>query len=89
VLLCEAAMQAGGVLIGILHPSNDSRVPVVARMNDVRFRRAVRPGETVDLEVELAEHVAEAYYMKAKILCGGQLAARFDFTCMRATIAEA
>ena len=52
--LCEAAMQAGAVLLASqLVPPGDDRVPVATRMNDVRFKRMVRPGDTVEIEVEL------------------------------------
>ena len=46
VLLCEAAMQCGAILICPLVKGEraGARVPVVTRMNDVRFKRIVRPG---------------------------------------------
>src|SRR5437773_12389164 len=53
VLLCEAAMQAGAILIAGDVPADG--VPVAARMNDVRFKRMVRPGETIEMEVELTD----------------------------------
>ncbi len=34
-------------------------MPVAARMNDVRFKRMVRPGENIRMEVELIERMAE------------------------------
>ncbi len=39
-------MQAGAVLVAPQMPQ-DGRMPVVARMQDVRFKRIVKPGETV------------------------------------------
>jgi len=45
VLLCEAAMQAGAVLLAQHLDATDEQVPVAARMQDVRFKRMVRPGE--------------------------------------------
>jgi 3-hydroxyacyl-[acyl-carrier-protein] dehydratase len=86
VLLCEAAMQAGAILVAPLLPPHDNRVPVVARMQDVRFKRMVRPGETITIEVELTDRLQDAFYMRAKVGCEGQLAARFEFT---ATLAPA
>lgn len=79
VLLCEAGMQAGAVLLSKIIEPNRAGVPVAARLNDVRFKRMVRPGETIEIEAELVERLAEAYFLKAKITCGGQLAARFEF----------
>jgi 3-hydroxyacyl-[acyl-carrier-protein] dehydratase len=84
VLLCEAAMQAGAVLLSD-KMAGDGRVPVATRMNDVRFKRMVRPGETVDIEVELKERMADAFFLTAKVTCGGKLATRFEFACTMAS----
>lgn len=88
VLLCEAAMQAGAVLLSSFM-TGDGRVPVAARINDVRFKRMVRPGDTIELEVELTERVAGAFYLAAKVTCGGKLTVRFEFTCTMAETAAA
>jgi len=82
VLLCEAAMQAGAVLLSRrLADEMRGRVPVATRMNDVRFKRMVRPGETIRMEVELVERLADAFFLKAKSTVDGKLAVRFDFAC--------
>ena len=31
-------------------------------MNDVRFKRVVKPGETIDMEVEMVEKTSKAWY---------------------------
>lgn len=79
VLLCEAGMQAGAVLLSKVVDQDKAGVPVATRLNDVRFKRMVRPGQSIDIEVELIERLAEAYFLKAKVTCGGQVAARFEF----------
>jgi 3-hydroxyacyl-[acyl-carrier-protein] dehydratase len=81
VLLCEAAMQAGAVLLAQHVPSADGRVPVATRMNDVRFKRMVKPGDTIDIEVELGERLADAFFLVGKVTCQGKLAVRFEFAC--------
>lgn len=81
VILCEAAMQAGAILLSQHHPLLAGSVPVAARMNDVRFKRMVKPGETIEMEVELTHRVTKAWFLTAKVTCGGQVAARFEFTC--------
>ena len=80
VVLCECAMQAGGVLLARKVDSNTG-VPVATRMNNVKFRRMVRPGETVDIHVELAEQLANAYFLKAKVQCEAKTAVQFEFAC--------
>jgi len=84
VLLCEAAMQAGAVLLAKVVADNPDRVPVVSRMNNVKFKAMVRPGDTVDLEVELTEQLAGAFFMKAKVVLDGKPAVTFDFACKMA-----
>jgi 3-hydroxyacyl-[acyl-carrier-protein] dehydratase len=88
VLLCEAAMQAGAVLLFRDDPLAMGGIPVTARMNDVRFKRMIRPGETIEMEVELTDQVWKAWYLRAKVTCGGQLAARFEFSCAIAPTGE-
>lgn len=81
VLLCEAAMQAGAVLLSQQVADKPGHVPVATRANNVQFRKMVRPGDTIELEVELVEQVAAAFFMKARVLLAGQLAARLEFAC--------
>jgi 3-hydroxyacyl-[acyl-carrier-protein] dehydratase len=88
VLLCEAAMQAGAVLLAEAVPDLSEGLPVAARMRDVRFKRIVRPGETVDIEVKLTDQLANAWIMQATVKCGDQLAVRLEFTCAIARTPE-
>ncbi len=84
VLLCEAAMQAGAVLLSA-HAGDKPGVPVATRMNDVRFKQMVRPGDTIDIEVTLNERLADAFFLTASVRSAGKLAVRFDFACMLTT----
>jgi 3-hydroxyacyl-[acyl-carrier-protein] dehydratase len=84
VLLCEAAMQAGAVLLSKYAGEGQGCVPVVTRMNNVKFKSMVRPGDTVDLEVELVERMADAFFMDAKVTVDGKVAVTFDFACKMA-----
>jgi 3-hydroxyacyl-[acyl-carrier-protein] dehydratase len=89
VLLCEAAMQAGATLLSQSNGGSHDKMPVVTRINDVRFKRIVRPGETIDIEVHLREKLSDAFYFDAKVTCEGKVAVRFDFACMLAAQGEA
>ncbi|MCA9103557.1 MAG: 3-hydroxyacyl-ACP dehydratase FabZ family protein [Pirellulales bacterium] len=84
VILCEAAMQAGAVLLS--RRVSGEGVPVATRMNDVRFKRIVEPGETVDIEVTLDDELGGAFYLTGRVSVGGKLAARLSFAC---TLTEA
>jgi len=87
VLLCEAALQAGAILLAKSMADKPGHVPVVTRMNEVRFKRMVRPGETILLHVELTERLADAFFLKAKVTVDGQTAVRFEFACASAKVA--
>lgn len=80
IILCECAMQAGAILLADF-ASADSGVPVATRLNDVKFKRIVKPGESIDIAVTLDERLADAFFLTAKITCGGKLATRFQFAC--------
>jgi 3-hydroxyacyl-[acyl-carrier-protein] dehydratase len=84
VLLCEAAMQAGAVLLAKLVADNLDYVPVVSRMNNVKFKTMIRPGDTVTLEVRLTEQLAGAFFLNAKVTVGKRTAVTFDFACKMA-----
>ena len=84
VLLCEAAMQAGAVLLAKVVADAPDRVPVVSRMNNVKFKHMVRPGDTVTLVIKLTEQMAGAFFMDAKVLLIGKVAVTFDFACKMA-----
>jgi 3-hydroxyacyl-[acyl-carrier-protein] dehydratase len=84
VLLCEAAMQAGAVLLAKYAAQSSGGVPVATRMNNVKFKTMVRPGDTVILDVKLTEQMAGAFFMDAKVTVGGKTAVTFDFACKMA-----
>jgi 3-hydroxyacyl-[acyl-carrier-protein] dehydratase len=84
VLLCEAAMQAGAILLSRFVDPGAGGVPVATRINDVRFKRMVLPGETIQMEVDLVERLSDAFFLKAKVSCAGKVAVRFEFACTMA-----
>ena len=84
VLLVEAAMQAGAVLLARFAAESPGGVPVATRINNVKFKTMVRPGDTIELEVELIERMADAFFLNAKVTNGGKVAVTFDFACKMA-----
>jgi 3-hydroxyacyl-[acyl-carrier-protein] dehydratase len=84
VLLLESAMQAGAVLLAKLVDDARDKVPVVTRINNVKFKLMVRPGESIDLDVTLKEQLAGAFFMDAAVLLHGKTAATFEFACKMA-----
>jgi 3-hydroxyacyl-[acyl-carrier-protein] dehydratase len=81
VILCECCLQSGAILLAQFTPQDGSVVPVATRIDGAKFKRMVRPGETVDIEVSLNDVVSNAYFMTGKVTVDGKLAARLDFAC--------
>ena len=88
VLLCEAAMQAGAVLLASKIGSVNGKVPVATRANNVQFKRIVRPGDTIEIEAELTDEVSGAFYLTGLIKVDGKLAVRLEFACTLAEVAR-
>ncbi|MCL4111005.1 UNVERIFIED_CONTAM: hypothetical protein GTU68_053202 [Idotea baltica] len=84
VLQQEACFQGGAVLIAKTADMSDGKVPVITRVNNVQFRRMVRPGDTIEVTVELTEQLSNAFYMKAKVTVEGKVTARLEFVATAA-----
>ncbi|MBU0964817.1 MAG: beta-hydroxyacyl-ACP dehydratase [Proteobacteria bacterium] len=89
VILCEAVFQAGALLISELirqdnigkNNSAAQGVPVLTRINSAKFKREVKPGEIITLEVTLKEQVGTAWFLKGKVMVHGKTAVKVDFAC--------
>jgi 3-hydroxyacyl-[acyl-carrier-protein] dehydratase len=85
VILCEAAMQAGAVLLSS-QVTQGERVPVAGRLKDVKFKKMVRPGETILIEATLNERVQDAFFLSAKVTMEGKLAVTLNFVVTMAAM---
>lgn len=83
VILCECALQSGAILLAA-RGTDPAAVPVATRLDGVKFKRMVRPGDTIDIAVTLNEVVSNAAFLTGKITVDGKLAARLDFACATA-----
>ncbi|MDD2714686.1 MAG: 3-hydroxyacyl-ACP dehydratase FabZ [Candidatus Wallbacteria bacterium] len=81
VLLCEAMFQAGAALLALKLPEMPEGIPAVTRVNNVKFKKLVRPGDELQIEAQFLEKIANAYLFKGKIRVGETIAAACDFTC--------
>lgn len=88
VILCESAMQCGAVLLA-QHMQGLRGAPVATRLNDVKFKQMVRPGDVTEIEVTLNERLADTFFLSAKTTCNGKVAIRFDFACTMAEMSKA
>lgn len=78
VLLQEAAFQSGALLMTYLKP--DSELGVVSRVQDVKFKNFVKPGDLLEMEVTLDENIANAFYMKGRTKVNGKVVMAISFT---------
>ncbi len=81
VIQCECCLQAGAILLSRHTPTGNGVVPVATRMDNVKFKRMIRPGDSVLVDVTLNERVGTAFFLTGKVLLDGKVAARLDFAC--------
>ncbi|MCA9138843.1 MAG: beta-hydroxyacyl-ACP dehydratase [Planctomycetales bacterium] len=81
VIQCECCLQAGAVLLHPYMKDAAGSVPVATRIDTAKFKRMVRPGDTVEIHVTLNEQLSNAFYLTGKMLVDGKLAMRLDFAC--------
>ncbi|MDR2438981.1 MAG: 3-hydroxyacyl-ACP dehydratase FabZ [Planctomycetaceae bacterium] len=83
VLQCEAALQAGAILLTRIFKDEEigGRLPVVAKMGEVRFKQMVQPGDTIMMEVKFREKMTGVYFLRAKVTLNGKISTQFDFAC--------
>ncbi|MEM7455953.1 MAG: 3-hydroxyacyl-ACP dehydratase FabZ [Planctomycetota bacterium] len=80
VILCECAAQTGAILLSSKVDASEG-VPVLTRMNDVKFKKMVHPGDTIEIHAKLDDVVSSAWYLTAQVKVGGKLSARLSLTC--------
>lgn len=64
VLIVEGMAQAGGLLLMNAMEDPSSKVVYFMALDDVRFRRPVRPGDTLEFEVELVQFRKTVFRMR-------------------------
>jgi 3-hydroxyacyl-[acyl-carrier-protein] dehydratase len=79
VKMVEALAQCGAVAV-LSQPENRGKLALFAGIDDVRFKRIVRPGETLLLECEIETVRGPVGKGRAKATVDGQLAVRGTLT---------
>ncbi len=85
VLLCEAVFQTGALLMAKRAKAagaaagEQGGVPLLARVNDVKFRNPVFPGDTVELSVKIKEVMGGFTMMSGAITSAGKRVLSVDF----------
>ena len=83
VLILECAFQAGALLAAARAGDSGDQMarPVLTRIQEAKFKRQVRPGQVLTVEVTLDEQLDQAFFMTGRITADGQLVSRVVFAC--------
>jgi len=81
VLIFESIFQAGAIMMG-KRIANEGKIPVLTRVNNIKLKHAVHPGDTMQIEVTLKDLVSSAAYMTGKASVNGKTAVTLEFTAM-------
>ena len=79
VKMVEALAQCGAVAV-LSQPENQGRLALFGGIEEVRFKRLVKPGETLDLECEVVSVRGPVGKGKVRASVGGQVAVRGTLT---------
>ncbi len=89
VLICEALVQAGGLLASCSRDGLPAGKGVLlAGLEHVRFRRRVIPGDQLRLEVELVHKRRPLWKMKGRALVEENVAAEAEFLTIEVDSSE-
>lgn len=78
VLIVEAIAQVGAVAM-LSQPDHEGQLALFAGIEKVRFKRQVRPGDTLRLEVELGQIRRNIGSGSGSATVNGEIACRGDF----------
>lgn len=76
VLLQEALFQSGAALMA---GRAGGGLGVVTRVQNAKFKNMVRPGDELEMEVQLTESISNAHYMKGTTKVAGKTVLVIEF----------
>ncbi len=80
VLIVEAMAQAGGVLVFKTLPERDKKLVLFMGIENAKFRRPVRPGDQLRIEMEVVRVKSRVGKLKGKALVDDFLVAEASIT---------
>jgi UDP-3-O-[3-hydroxymyristoyl] N-acetylglucosamine deacetylase/3-hydroxyacyl-[acyl-carrier-protein] dehydratase len=81
VLILEALAQVGGVAVLAARDGDNSKIQYLAGIDEARFRKPVKPGDQLRLEVEVTLLRTKICKLSAKALVDGQVVTEAQITC--------
>ena len=82
VLQLEAMAQTGGVLLLRLLGENQPGMTYFMSIDKAKFRKIVKPGDQLRIEVEIMSRRSKASKFAAKILVDGDVVSQAELMCM-------
>ena len=87
VLMIEAMAQTGAVLMSKTLQVDVSRAAILfMSVDNARFRRPVRPGDTLEMPVEVLFQRRNIFKVRGRAEVNGELAAECEFAAMKAEL---
>ncbi len=81
VLQIEAMAQVGGILINRIAKAGE-RVPFFMSIDKAKFRRVVKPGDQLRIEIDITTLKPRVAKFSGKCLVEGEVASEADLMCM-------
>jgi 3-hydroxyacyl-[acyl-carrier-protein] dehydratase len=78
VLIVEAMAQAGGILLFHSVPSPEKKFVLFSKIEDMKFRRPVVPGDQIRIEARVTRAKKGFYFLHATAFVEGEIAAEGD-----------
>ena len=79
VLMVEGLAQTGSTIL-LCMPEYKGKVPMFAGMDDVRFRKIVRPGDVITYEARITKQKGAFGKMQGTVKVGDQIVVSGEFT---------
>src|SRR5579863_10773351 len=84
VLIVEAMAQVAGVLVLSQIPDRESKLVLLAGVDGAKFRKPVRPGDQLRIEMKLSRRKTSMAKMSGIASVGGVIVAEAEMLCVLA-----
>ena len=88
VLIVEAMAQVAGVLVLSQIPDRKNKLVLLATVEEAKFRKPVRPGDRLRIEMTIAKRKATLAKVVGKVTVDGALVAEATMLCKLADRSE-
>jgi len=89
VLIVEAIAQAGGILLYHSIPNPQTKIVLLSKLENVKFRRPVVPGDQLELRAEILKLKNRICHLRGRALVGGETAVEGEMMASLLDLQEA